>query len=1208
MSRSFNFYPLVTSIISNFLESRSETATVYSLDGNRANIRIGNSPSLIRSVSIVGDPSLVKVGSKVTIIWVDDRPMILAGGMGEITSPTNSGVIVDNETIERGYDGIRVKQGGIDLRHLSFSPALTGHTHKDSLQRGGWVVMDNGTLYNNRTYLSPEGTITLGESPQIVRLSSVDGTYRIWAGSVQGENATFSVDKYGNIVATAGEVGGWTLDDDSISADSGNAELNASTPHIQLGGRTYSTGSGLWVGKDVDSIYKLILGDSSHYLRWNGSTLEVAGEISADTGEIGGWSIAATSLSSGDLVLDSANPSIEVGRTGYNVEGEEGFWVGFDGGIVKMMIGDADNFISWDGDSLAVAANLSSANYVSGLSGWNLDPTGDAEFRDVKVRGSIKSSIVEYGQVLAIDGGFIAAKSSGLVETDFTAVVTNFDIDVQIAEGASSSDLPNYWAADDVLRVKSGNTDMWVTVVSTTDNVDYWTLTVSKESPTEDVDIYAGATLINYGQSGEGAIELIGGEPMIRMFTHTGTPYSSVDDFLVIGNLDGQFGVSGSELGFGVGDPLMLDDYFVATEDGIRMSGELRIGAIDYTTGVGFWAGKESSVSKFRVGDPAGDYIRWNGSTLEIRGSIAITGSSTGLDNFGIGDLAYQNNVTWEQVIGANKPEDNATAGATWNVDLAGIPSTLEDDGTIGLHLTSEFMGYYDGDEFTTYIDNDGGFYFKGSTGYIAWNPTSDKLFGHNGVEEQWYASSVDGKLYAGAGSVMLDSQGAKFIGYKSTLLFSNESDPNTPVGTVRLDNDGSADVLKIINGLDASDTNLITNGTFETNTTGWTIDGTGNTPARSSDVAHGGSYSIEFSPYILSWSNLQDESGVNLTDESGTAITVLNASTAIEDSITSNSISLTEGEDYLVQLYVYYPEKDYYTLELNLKFYNGADELVRTKVISFVDFTYDAWNLARDYFVAQTGETSVKVEIVVDQGYGTDDASPESIYVDDVAVYALSAYNAIIEVGNSYVNFEADAFEFDGPVTFVDFPTLPSSNPTSDYQPATKKYADDNFVGLSGNETIAGTKTFSTIPVLPSSDPTTDNQAVRKAYVDGKTSVKTVQVVVFGMATAVETGDNKGMLPITDVIDGWNLTKVEATCSVAPSGGPVTVQLSRFSGTENDMLSTALSITAGNNYASTTSINTSYDDVEAGWAILFDVDAANSAYGLFVTLTFEEA
>lgn len=51
---------------------------------------------------------------------------------------------------------------------------------------------------------------------------------------------------------------------------------------------------------------------------------------------------------------------------------------------------------------------------------------------------------------------------------------------------------------------------------------------------------------------------------------------------------------------------------------------------------------------------------------------------------------------------------------------------------------------------------------------------------------------------------------------------------------------------------------------------------------------------------------------------------------------------------------------------------------------------------------------------------------------------------------------------------------------------------ATQNFVGLTGDQTVAGTKTFSTIPVLPASDPTTDNQASRKAFIDGKFNTST--------------------------------------------------------------------------------------------------------------------
>ncbi len=47
----------------------------------------------------------------------------------------------------------------------------------------------------------------------------------------------------------------------------------------------------------------------------------------------------------------------------------------------------------------------------------------------------------------------------------------------------------------------------------------------------------------------------------------------------------------------------------------------------------------------------------------------------------------------------------------------------------------------------------------------------TSKIFGTNGLDEQWYASAADGKLYAGQGSVVLDYDGVK--------IYSNSSDAN---------------------------------------------------------------------------------------------------------------------------------------------------------------------------------------------------------------------------------------------------------------------------------------------------------------------------------------------------------------------------------------------------------------------------------------------
>ncbi len=67
-------------------------------------------------------------------------------------------------------------------------------------------------------------------------------------------------------------------------------------------------------------------------------------------------------------------------------------------------------------------------------------------------------------------------------------------------------------------------------------------------------------------------------------------------------------------------------------------------------------------------------------SNHEITGKITITAGSSGINNFDdAGALAGQDVVDWKlQVAGASKPEDNATFGATWGVDLFNKPADVD--------------------------------------------------------------------------------------------------------------------------------------------------------------------------------------------------------------------------------------------------------------------------------------------------------------------------------------------------------------------------------------------------------------------------------------------------------------------------------------------------------------------------------------------------
>lgn len=125
-------------------------------------------------------------------------------------------------------------------------------------------------------------------------------------GNLIATNATLS----GTITSSAGSVGGWTINETSLSA--GNIFLDPVTPAIRMGNATnYFTGVGIWMGLH-SSDYKLHIGDpAGDYLAWDGVNLTYSGSVG------GGSAIAGTSMDTFTINSDlsDATVSLVFGRT-----------------------------------------------------------------------------------------------------------------------------------------------------------------------------------------------------------------------------------------------------------------------------------------------------------------------------------------------------------------------------------------------------------------------------------------------------------------------------------------------------------------------------------------------------------------------------------------------------------------------------------------------------------------------------------------------------------------------------------------------------------------------------------------------------------------------------------------------------------------------------------------------------------------------------
>lgn len=110
----------------------------------------------------------------------------------------------------------------------------------------------------------------------------------------------------------------------------------------------------------------------------------------------------------------------------------------------------------------------------------------------------------------------------------------------------------------------------------------------------------------------------------------------------------------------------------------------------------------------------------------------------------------------------------------------------------------------------------------------------------------------------------------------------------------------------------------------------------------------------------------------------------------------------------------------------------------------------------------------------------------------------------------------------------FSSIPTATSTAPTADIELTTKKWIDDNFVNASSTQTIAGIKTFSSFCITPSAAPTTNYQVANKKYID--------DIAIAGAADATLTLQGLVEVATTAEINSGAATgTTEASLSIRP-------------------------------------------------------------------------
>ena len=425
---------------------------------------------------------------------------------------------------------------------------------------GGWSIGDLA-IENNDAVLHSDGWIQLGSGDNIIRMDAQDVGYRMWAGAPLGADAPFSItvdgslhaeNAYieGEIVADTGTIGGWTIGAAALTGaevilgSSGVLTLGTGNDIAVLDGSPSSSWK-LWIGDAVpgDAPFRV---DKTGALWATNANIE--GVITALTGSIGGWTIASGHLYSGSGAgRVGLKPADYPFYAGSETPGSAPFRVTPEGvltarsGVLGAL--DIDDTITLD-----TAGEIVSDNYAAGVAGLRIGADGYAEFQDVLLRGTLRSSVFETGVVSVTAGSLLLAKSGGALAADYTV-------------GGTLTLAGDTWLLEtgDIVRIRAYNgagavTDTWISVTRTATTNEY---TTSYESGDNAVTYPAGTAVVGYDGTAGGLLYLTADDangPFYSVRTHGAAPWTDTVEVARLGNLNGLAGISSDLHGLFAGD------------------------------------------------------------------------------------------------------------------------------------------------------------------------------------------------------------------------------------------------------------------------------------------------------------------------------------------------------------------------------------------------------------------------------------------------------------------------------------------------------------------------------------------------------------------------------------------------------------------------------------------------------------------------------
>lgn len=402
-------------------------------------------------------------------------------------------------------------------------------------------------------------------------------------------------------VTLGGGVGGYVRTSDNIGAGSGGQGVILDESGI----RAYDGSGNLTFELDADT------GD-----------VFSTGELTADSGTIGGWSITATTIEKGDVVIDSANERIQVGPSSST--------------FVRM---DADGIIGVDsvlGTTFLLPTDGSAPEFSSGIIRETVfelytasviktsdDPsaTGGVLMNDVGIKGYNGAGALKFfldassGQITA-EGSITITGGSGFRNlSDVGAVYQIFYQSTAPSSGYSTGD---YWIDSDDNSLYRRTSSSWVSIQDS--DISQAIIDAADAQATADgkIKTFYQATAPTAESVGDIWID---SDDNNKPYRWSGSTWVAQDwDGAIWSKVTG----SGRPSDNADVTQSAINSGTTITGGGITMNagGSIKAGQTAFDTGTGFWLGYASPSYKFSIGDSNGQKLTFDGTNLKVTGHI----------------------------------------------------------------------------------------------------------------------------------------------------------------------------------------------------------------------------------------------------------------------------------------------------------------------------------------------------------------------------------------------------------------------------------------------------------------------------------------------------------------------------------------------------------------------------------------------------------